>query len=43
MRERALLVGGELSIESRPDEGTRIRLRVPIREVDGDDTGARQS
>ncbi|MEO8091217.1 MAG: sensor histidine kinase [bacterium] len=42
MRERALLVGGELLVESRPDEGTRIRLRVPIREDDGDDTGARQ-
>ncbi len=42
MRVRALLVGGELLVESRPDEGTRIRLRVPIREDDGDDTGARQ-
>ena len=39
MRERALLVGGDLSIESRPDEGTRIRLRVPIREVDGNPAG----
>jgi two-component system sensor histidine kinase UhpB len=29
MRERALLVGGELSIESRPGEGTRVRLSVP--------------
>jgi two-component system sensor histidine kinase UhpB len=28
MRERALLVGGELSIESRPGEGTTARLRV---------------
>jgi len=28
MRERALLVGGELEIESRPPVGTRIRLRV---------------
>jgi two-component system sensor histidine kinase UhpB len=35
MRERALLVGGSISIESRPDEGTRIRLRVPIRDGDG--------
>ena len=29
MRERALLVGGRLSIESRPGEGTRVRLTVP--------------
>jgi two-component system, NarL family, sensor histidine kinase UhpB len=28
MRERALLVGGELEIESNPPVGTRIRLRV---------------
>ena len=30
MRERALLVGGELKIESRPQVGTRVRLSVPI-------------
>jgi two-component system sensor histidine kinase UhpB len=36
MRERALLVGGDLRIESRPDVGTRVRLRVPIERVDGD-------
>lgn len=29
MRERALLVGAELTIESRPDEGTTVRLSVP--------------
>jgi two-component system sensor histidine kinase UhpB len=29
MRERALLVGGELSIESRPDHGTTVHLTVP--------------
>ncbi len=29
MRERALLVGGELTIESRPGEGTTVRLEVP--------------
>ncbi|HYU61535.1 MAG TPA: sensor histidine kinase [Solirubrobacterales bacterium] len=28
MRERALLVGGELEVESKPPVGTRIRLRV---------------
>jgi two-component system sensor histidine kinase UhpB len=30
MRERALLVGGGLSIESRPGDGTEVRLVVPI-------------
>jgi two-component system, NarL family, sensor histidine kinase UhpB len=29
MRERALLVGGELTIESRPGRGTTVRLGVP--------------
>jgi two-component system sensor histidine kinase UhpB len=29
MRERALLVGGELTIESRSGEGTTVRLAVP--------------
>jgi two-component system, NarL family, sensor histidine kinase UhpB len=29
MRERALLVGGELTIESRPNHGTTVRLTVP--------------
>jgi two-component system, NarL family, sensor histidine kinase UhpB len=30
MRERALLVGGRLSIESRPGQGTEVRLAVPV-------------
>jgi two-component system sensor histidine kinase UhpB len=30
MRERAMLVGGDLNVESRPKSGTRVRLRVPI-------------
>ena len=30
MRERALLVHGDLQVTSRPDSGTRISLRVPI-------------
>ena len=30
MRERALLVGGLFSIESRPDQGTEVRLTVPL-------------
>jgi two-component system, NarL family, sensor histidine kinase UhpB len=29
MRERALLIGGELTIESRPEHGTTIHLKVP--------------
>jgi two-component system sensor histidine kinase UhpB len=29
MRERALLIGGELTIESRPGRGTTVRLKVP--------------
>ena len=33
MRERALLVGGSLSIDSRPERGTKVRLVVPL---DGD-------
>src|SRR5688500_19624724 len=39
MRERALLVGGDLSVESRPESGTRVRLLVPIREDDGNEAG----
>ena len=38
MRERALLVGGDLRIESRPQVGTRVRLRVPIEKNDGSNT-----
>lgn len=37
MRERALLVGGDLRVESRPRVGTRVRLRLPIRGADGSD------
>src|SRR5436305_13089204 len=29
MRERALLIGAELTIESRPDSGTTVRLTAP--------------
>jgi two-component system, NarL family, sensor histidine kinase UhpB len=32
MRERALLVGGRLSIESRPGRGTEVRLTIPVEE-----------
>jgi two-component system sensor histidine kinase UhpB len=34
MRERALLVGGDVEVESRPNVGTRVRLRVPLRSAD---------
>ena len=30
MRERALLTNGTLDIKSRPGEGTRVTLRVPV-------------
>jgi two-component system sensor histidine kinase UhpB len=30
MRERALLVGGHLAIESRPNHGTEVRLMLPV-------------
>jgi two-component system sensor histidine kinase UhpB len=29
MRERALLIGGRLSIQSRPQQGTEVRLTIP--------------
>jgi two-component system sensor histidine kinase UhpB len=32
MRERALLVGGRLTIESRPGQGTEVRLTIPLEE-----------
>lgn len=43
MRERALLVGGDLRIESRPGVGTRVRLRVPIENLDGSAPPARHA
>jgi two-component system, NarL family, sensor histidine kinase UhpB len=33
MRERALLVGGRLVIDSRPGRGTTVRLEVPVQSV----------
>jgi two-component system sensor histidine kinase UhpB len=30
MRERAALVDAELSVVSRPRQGTTVRLRVPV-------------
>src|SRR3954454_1608890 len=34
MRERALLVGGDMQVESRPDSGTRVHLTVPLKLAD---------
>lgn len=34
MRERLHLIGGEISIDSRPSQGTRIAARVPLEEHD---------
>jgi two-component system, NarL family, sensor histidine kinase UhpB len=34
MRERALLVGGRLSIQSRPGLGTEVRLTIPVDQDD---------
>ena len=34
MHERALLVGGDVQVESRPNVGTRVSLRVPLQPAD---------
>jgi two-component system, NarL family, sensor histidine kinase UhpB len=31
MRERAVIVGGELTIESSPGHGTTVRVTLPLR------------
>ncbi len=36
MRERAALVGGTLTVARPPAGGTRVHLRVPLEEADGD-------
>jgi PAS domain S-box-containing protein len=33
MRERAMLVGGELVVESQPGQGTLVRLQIPLSET----------
>lgn len=37
MRERVKLARGELTIESKPGEGTRVSARLPARRVEGKD------
>jgi PAS domain S-box-containing protein len=39
MRERAMLVGGNLEIESNPTKGTTIFARVPVQFIDDEDNG----
>ncbi len=39
MQQRASLVGATLAVESAPQNGTRIVLRVPLREKEGKDGG----
>jgi two-component system, NarL family, sensor histidine kinase UhpB len=45
MRERALLIGGELTIESRPGQGTTVRLTVdpPTPDVEASYRASRRS
>jgi PAS domain S-box-containing protein len=38
MRERALAIGGELEVESEENVGTRVRLRVALPVLRGEDT-----
>lgn len=42
MRERAALFGGELSVDSSPHEGTRIRARLPIATITASGTQTRE-
>jgi len=35
MRERVLLIGGELDIDSRPGQGTRVTVNVPLQRETG--------
>lgn len=37
MRERVLMLGGQLSLDSRPGEGTLLRVRVPLSDCTSDD------
>ncbi|UCJ18265.1 PAS domain S-box protein [Pseudomonas sp. MM211] len=37
MRERVLMLGGQLTLDSRPGEGTLLRVRVPLHECVSND------
>jgi signal transduction histidine kinase len=43
MRERLLLVGGKMVIDSRPSGGTRIDVRVPVNVPERPEDGALQA
>jgi two-component system, NarL family, sensor histidine kinase UhpB len=43
MRERALLVGGDVQVESRPEVGTRVSLTVPLDLADTEATRWKRS
>jgi signal transduction histidine kinase len=34
IRERAISIGGELTIESQPDRGTRVKFEIPLEDVE---------
>jgi len=36
MHERVRLVGGHLSVESKPSHGTRIQVRIPLSSTTGE-------
>ena len=38
MRERLKLIGGYLVVESEPSRGTRVRVRIPLSSMTGEDT-----
>jgi two-component system sensor histidine kinase DesK len=38
LRERALALGGELEVRSEENAGTRVRLRVALPGLEGEDT-----
>jgi signal transduction histidine kinase len=38
MRERLKLIGGYLVVESEPSRGTRVRVRIPLSSMTGQDT-----
>ncbi len=43
MRERLLLIGGEIAIDSRPSGGTRLDVRVPVADPCRSEEGALQA